>query len=122
MADYATGACVEIATGGVGESGESSFLLHRHDEGGGGGGGEKVAVLRNAETSLCPNTGAVAMLVVNGQPVAQGDITAPGSAISANVTDGDVVAAIVHTVPLFNDISCVRLGELSVVLEECDLV
>jgi hypothetical protein len=108
--------CVEIASGGVGESGASSILVHKHDEA-----AERIAVLRNVESSLCPNTSAVAMLVVNGQPTAQGDLTAVGSSIQSNVATGDVIAAIIHTVPKFNDISCVRLGELSVVLSECEL-
>jgi len=72
------------------------------------------------ESSLCPNTGAVAMLVVNGQPVAQGDMTDVGTSIEALVNTGDVVAAVIHTIPKFNDIVCIRLGELSVVLQECD--
>ena len=117
MSDYNSELCVEIASGGVGESGASSILIHKHDEL-----TEKIAVLRTVDSTLCPNTGAVGMLVVNGQPTAQGDLTAVGSSIQSSVSQGDVVAAIVHTVPKFNDLSCVRLGELSVVLFECDPV
>jgi len=62
------------------------------------------------------------MLVVNDKPVAQGDITKKGSSIQtpATVGSGDVVTAIIQTFPLFNNIKCVQLGELSVVLDECD--
>ena len=115
MADFKTGSCVAVANGGVGESGASSFLLHTV-----GAATPKTMVLRTVELTLCQNTGAVAMLVVNGQPVAQGDMTGVGNAIQAAANPGDVVVAITHTVPLFNGILCVRLGELSVVLEECD--
>jgi hypothetical protein len=81
-------------------------------------------VLRNVSSSLCGNTGAVAMLAVNGEPVAQGDITKVGSSIQtpATIGPGDVVVAIVHTLPNFKEIVCIRLGELNVVLDECDLV
>ena len=74
MADFKTGSCVAVADGGVGESGASSFLLHTV-----GAATPKTMVLRTVESSLCQNTGAVAMLVVNGQPVAQGDMTGVGN-------------------------------------------
>ena len=113
------GACVAVADGGVGESGASSSLLHKVEAK-----IQKIMVLRNVDSSLCGNTGAVAMLVVNGKPVAQGNITKVGSSIQTPGTVGpsDIVVAIVHTVPTFNEIVCIRLGELSVVLDECDLV
>ena len=116
MSDFNAELCVEIASGGVGESGASSILVHQHEE----TTSEKIAVLRNVDLNFCPNTSAVGMLVINGQPTAQGDLTAIGSSLQSSVSSGDVVVAIIHTVPKFNDISCVRLGELSVVLLECD--
>ena len=96
----------------------SSLLLHELKEK-----VQKLMVLRTVDSTLCHNTGAVAMLVVNGKPVAQGDITKVGSSIqtASTVKPGDVVIAIVNTVPLFNGIICVRIGELNVVLDECDL-
>jgi hypothetical protein len=109
--------CVEVAKGGVGESGASSLVVHPVSA--------KIAklmVLRTVASSLCPNTGAVAILSVNGSVQASGTITAVGSSIQAEAGPGDWVAGIVHTVPLFNDISCIRLGELSYRLDECDLV
>jgi hypothetical protein len=119
MPNYKAGACVAVAKGGVGESGASSLLVHNVNAT-----IQKLMVLRNIESSLCPDTGAMAMLLVNGQLVAQGDITKVGSSIQTpdTVKSGDVVIAIVNTFPLFNGVVCIRLGELSVVLDECDLV
>lgn len=119
MSNYKAGACVAVAEGGVGQSGASSLLVHKVDAK-----IQKLIVLRNVESNLCANTGAVGMLVVNGQTVAQGNITKVGSSIQTpdTVKSGDVVIAMVHTFPLFNGVVCVVLGELSVVLEECDLV
>jgi hypothetical protein len=119
MSNYKADSCVAVAKGGVGESGASSLLVHKLD-----GKTQKIVVLRNVNSSLCGNTGAVGVLVVNGKPVAQGDITKVGNSIQTPVIvgSGDVVAAIVHTIPTFNTIVCIRLGELSFVLNECDLV
>lgn len=110
-------ACVTVATGGVGESGSSSLLIHTVS-----GPTSKMIVLRNAGSSLCPNTGAVAILTVNGLPVAFGSITAPGGSIQYEASPGSQIAAVIHTIPLFNGILCVRLGELTAKLQECDLV
>jgi hypothetical protein len=112
-----SGACIAVGHGGVGESGASSFIAHKVT-----GKVQKLMVLRTTETSLCPNTGAVAVLVVNGKPKAHGNITDKGSSIQTTAKPGQWVAAIVHTVPLFNEIACIRLGELSVQLDQCDLV
>lgn len=112
-----SGPCVAVGHGGVGESGASTFIAHQVT-----GKVQKLMVLRTTKTSLCPNTGAVALLVVNGKPKAYGNITANGSSIQATAKPGAWVAAIVHTVPLFNDIACIRLGELSVQFDQCDLV
>ena len=78
-------------------------------------------VVRNIKSSLCPNTGAVAMLVINGHVAAQGVITTVKSSIQANAKPGQHVIAIVHAIPLFNKIACIRLGELQFTLEQCDL-
>ena len=117
MTAMTTSACTTVATGSVGESGASSQLTHKVQC--------KIAklmVLKTAESSLCPNTGAVGILMVNGIPQVFGDLTQPGSAIQTEAQPGDNVVAIIHTVPLFNEIVCIRLGELKVVLNECDLV
>ena len=81
-----------------------------------------MIVLRTVGSSLCPNTGAVGLISVNGVPTSSGSLTAKGNLIQTEAEPGDHVAAIIHAVPLFNGISCVRLGELEVHLEECDLV
>lgn len=112
-----SGPCIAVGRGGVGESGASAFISHQVT-----GTVQKLMVLRTTETSLCPNTGAVAVFVVNGDPRAHGNITVEGSSIQTTANPGEWVAAIVHTVPLFNEIACVRLGELSVQLDQCDLV
>ena len=117
MPESKSGPCVAVGHGGVGESGASTLILHQVT-----GRVQKLIVLRTTETSLCPNTGAVALLVVDGDPRAYGNITAQGSSIQTTANPGERVAAIVHTVPLFNEIACIRLGELCVQLDECDLV
>jgi hypothetical protein len=117
MYDSKSGPCIAVGKGGVGESGASTFIAHQVT-----GEIQKLMVLRTTETSLCPNTGAVAVLVVNGIPRAYGNITAQGSSIQTTADPGEWVAAIVHTVPLFNEIVCKRLGELKVQLDQCDLV
>jgi len=111
------GPCQEVAKGGVGESGASSQVVHQVTAR-----ISKLMVLRTVESSLCPNTGAAAMLLVNGELQAAGTITDVGDSIQAEAAPGDRVVGIVHTIPLFNDIVCVRLGELSYRLDECDLV
>lgn len=110
-------ACSKVAVGGIGESGDSSLLVHKVS-----GPTSKMIVLRHATSNLCPNTGAVAVLTVDGIPVASGNITAAGSSIQHEAAAGSHVAAIIHTIPLFNGIVCVQLGELTVNLDECELV
>ena len=110
-------ACVTVAKGGVGESGASSLLTHTVS-----GPTSKMIVLRNVGTSLCANTWGVASLFINGVPTASGNISQEGSSIQTEAAPGAHVAAVVHAVPNFNRILCVRLGELSVNLDECDLV
>ncbi|MDJ0679099.1 MAG: hypothetical protein QNJ18_04465 [Xenococcaceae cyanobacterium MO_167.B52] len=46
-------------------------------------------VLKTVESSLCRNTGAVGILIINGTPKAFGDITKPGSTIQAEAKPGD---------------------------------
>jgi hypothetical protein len=117
MAKRQSSPCIEVASGGVGESGASSLATHQVT-----GKISKLMVLRTTETSLCPNTGAAAVLVVDGVLTAAGIITASGSSIQAEAQPGQWVIGIVHTFPLFNEIMCIRLGELSFRLDECDLV
>lgn len=117
MTALTNSACVVVAKGGVGESGASSQLTHQVQ-----GKIAKLMVLRTSKSSLCENTGVVGILIINGTPLAFGDLTQPESTIQAEAQPGDNVVAIIHTVPLFNQVNCIRLGELNVVLSECELV
>ncbi len=108
--------CNVVGNGGVGESGATSLLHHKVT-----GDREIVMVVRNIRSSLCPNTGAVAVLLVNGQVVTQGIITEVNNAIQASAKPGDDVIVCAHAIPLFNEIACIRLGELEFTLEQCDL-
>jgi hypothetical protein len=108
--------CTTVGTGGVGESGLFSHVDHIVS-----GPTQKIMVLRNTGSSLCPNTGAGAVLLVNGLPAASGVITAAGSLIQCEAAAGARVTAIVHTIPLNNGIVCIRLGELHYALNECEL-
>lgn len=110
-------ACVAVGQGSVGESGASSILCHTVS-----GTTSKVIVVRQTGSSLCPNTGAVATLLVNGVPVATESISAAGSMLQTDANPGDKITVVVHTVPLFNGVLCVRLGDLSFRLDECELV
>ncbi len=114
MTSYDTEKCTTVAQGGVGESGASTLLVHQFNEK-----IRKRFVLKTVETSLCPNTGAIGVLVVSGQPMANANLTTDGSAIETEVAPGETVIAIVHTIPLFNEINCIRLGELTVELLDC---
>jgi hypothetical protein len=112
-----TGACVTVGKGSVGASGASAQVTHKV-----GGPTSKIIVLRTVDTSLCPDTGAAALLVVNGIHFTVGRITAKGSSIQTEARPSDQVAAIVHTYPLFNGVTCVWPGELAFILEECQII
>lgn len=81
-----------------------------------------MMVVRNVETSLCPNTGAFAFLFINGREAARGPITKDGSAIAAEAAPKDIVVVHVVTYPLYNGIQCIREGELKFNLIQFDLV
>ena len=107
--------CHVVAEGGVGESGESSQIYHQVD-----GDEEGVIVVRTSNSTLCANTGAVSVLLINGQPVNTGMLAAEGG-MQASAIPGDHVVVVVHTVPLFNDTQCVLFGELEYVVRQCRL-
>jgi len=104
-----------VAENAVGERGDSCLLVHRVE-----GEGKRLVVLRNVRSSLCGNTGAVALLVVNGEPKVHGVLTKVGSSLQVDAGPGDHVVATVHTIPLFNGIECIRLGELHLALDVRD--
>jgi hypothetical protein len=76
----------------------------------------KMITARTVKTSLCPNTGAYAFLFKNGVEVAAGSITKEGAAIRTEAAPGDKIVVYVMRYPLFNEIKCIRLGELNFVL------
>jgi hypothetical protein len=110
-----THVCINVAEGSVGETGDSALLTHSVSAN-----TTKKMVLRNTHDSLCPNTGAIAVLAVNGIPVTA---VAKGSSevvLSHEVNPGDMISLIVHTVPMPNDAQCIRLGTFEFALDECD--
>lgn len=111
------GLCSVVGMGGVGESGATAILLHQVAS----EGGDKVMVLKTVSSSLCPNQGAIASLIVDGVPVGTKAMSEIGSSIQATAAPGSNIAAISHMVPLFNRVTCVRLGELILELRECGL-
>ena len=78
-------------------------------------------MVRSTRSSLRGDTGAVAQLIVNGEPRAQGDLTEEGSSIQVEARPGDRVVATVNTIPLDNGIVGARLGKLHFVLENTTL-
>ncbi|MEX2112987.1 MAG: hypothetical protein WD845_07360 [Pirellulales bacterium] len=109
--------CTTVGAGSVGETGgPSSEVSHVVD-----GPTSKVMVVRNVGSSLCPNTGAMAILLANGAPVEMGDITAVGNAIQKELRPGTRVTAVVQTFGLNNGILCPRLGVLQYKLRQCEL-
>jgi hypothetical protein len=112
-----SGPCVAVGKGSVGESGAFTLIEHQVT-----GRIPILMVLRNTDTSLCPDHGAFAVLLVNGNLEASGNVTAQGSSIQAEANPGDRVTAVVFIVPLHNGVVCVRLGDVYVQLDQCDLV
>ncbi len=110
-------ACKVVAKGCVGECDSSNMLIYKCEAE-----ISKMMVVRREESGLCPDTGAIAMIVINGKPVASGNITREGASISCEAMPGDIVVVVVQAIPLFNQITCFRLGELYFSLSECDLV
>jgi len=70
--------------------------------------------VRNEASSLCPNTGAVATVFIDGNPVSTSVITPVGSTISFSAKCGSKVKVVTTTYPLNNGIHCVWQGELTV--------
>ncbi|MEM1322992.1 MAG: hypothetical protein AAGG75_22190 [Bacteroidota bacterium] len=103
----------QVATGCVGACGTSSTITYpvlcvSAEQ-------RRVALcVRNEASSLCPNTGAIAKVYVNGTLRASGDITAQGSSITFFAACGDQVSVVTSTYPISNNIQCVWLGQLTV--------
>jgi hypothetical protein len=97
--------CVGECSASVG--GESPIIKYKVDAD-----RSVTMVLRTSGTGLCKNTGVFAFLFKNGKEVANGDITSLGDSIETKASPGDNIVAYCVTYPLFNDIVCVRGGEL----------
>ncbi len=106
-----------VEKGSVGERGNTATVEHKLKT--------KIAkfiIVRNVETSLCGNTGAFAFLFKNGQEVSNGSITELGSTMLLEAAPEDQVAVFVTLYPLFNDIQCIRLGDLNFNVIEMDIL
>jgi len=69
--------------------------------------------VRNEASSLCPNTGAIAKVYVNGSLVASGDITAVGSSVNFTAHCGSTVKVVTSTYYIGGSV-CVWLGQVTV--------
>lgn len=100
-----------VAEGCVGECGSTAKIVYVVDN----PNSSSVLVnlcLLNAKSSLCPNTGAIAVIYVNNTAIKKVDITKVGSGTTFTAKNKDVVTVVVSTYPINNGIICVRLGEL----------
>lgn len=82
----------------------------------------RLMIVKTVKTDLCANTGAFAFLFINGQEVSNGSITELNSSIQAEAKPGDKIAVFATLYPQFNDIACVRLGNLNLNLIEIDFL
>ncbi|MCU0287377.1 MAG: hypothetical protein MUF15_13410 [Acidobacteria bacterium] len=104
-----------VGSGCVGEcdpsvGGGESATIHYKVE----GDRNVTMILRTTGTGLCKDSGVYAFLFRNGKVVANGHITSQGDSIQAKASPGDKIVAYCFIYPLFNDILCIRLGELRV--------
>lgn len=74
--------------------------------------------LSNISSNLCPSHRAIARILVNGQFVAQGDITAVGSNISFSAPCGANVKVVVYAFDVVPGVVCVQLGDLKFALSK----
>ena len=109
-------ACITVDKGSVGELGASLMFSHKNTSN-----ISKMMVLRRAGSSLCPNTDVIATFSVDGKPVASGSLVS-SPAIQSELQPGETLTAVAILVDLNNGIVCIRLGNLDLVLDECDLV
>ena len=107
------GLCDLVGNGAVGESGESSQAYHQVT-----GETEIIMVARASGSNLCPNHTAVAVLLVNGK-LADAGVISDAKSIQANAKPDDQIAVALQSIPLFNGVECIVLGELKYRLEQC---
>ncbi|ETX00449.1 MAG: hypothetical protein ETSY2_39075 [Candidatus Entotheonella gemina] len=106
-----------VGKGAVGESGPTAMVNHTVKAE-----TEIMMIVKTVDTSLCPNTGALALMFKNGVLVAHGVITDEGASIQNAADPGDQIVVYVATFPIPNEIVCVRLGDLTFHLIQQDLV
>jgi hypothetical protein len=110
-------ACKEIRSSLIGQATSSQVMTHQVPNG-----QEKIIVLRCERNHLCPNTGVLTTLLVNGKIATQGILESLTDAIQCNAIPGDIVVAVATLYPLMNSVRCVELGNATVTLSECDAV
>ena len=72
----------------------------------------------NENSSLCPDTEGVVVVLVDGIVVASGNITAVGSSVGFKAECGSDIKVIASTVYVGGPVVCVWLGELTYSLRE----
>lgn len=106
-----------VGSGCVGECGQTATVKYKVKTK-----SKKLFVLQTVKTSLCGNTGAYAFVSVNGKGVAKGDIAGKGTKLKFTARPGDRIVVFVTTYPLFNEITCIKLGKLNFGLLQVDPV
>ena len=96
------GLCCVVSTGGLGESGATAILHHQVFA----GGEDKVMVLKTVNSSLCPNQGVIASLIVDGVPVATKTMSEIGSSIQVSAASGSNIVAIAQNGGVFLSNQC----------------
>ncbi|ETX01410.1 MAG: hypothetical protein ETSY1_07540 [Candidatus Entotheonella factor] len=112
-----TAAGTVVGKGAVGENGPTAIVNYTVKAE-----TEIMMLVKTVDTSLCPNTGAFALMFKNGMLVAHGVITDEGASIQNAADPGDDIVVYVATFPIPNEIVCVRLGDLSFNVIQQDLV
>ena len=78
----------------------------------------KKYCVTNEDSSLCPDHAAFVVVLVNGNYVTSGDITAVGSSVEFSATCGSDIKVIATTSYVGGPTICVWLGELKYALRE----
>jgi hypothetical protein len=110
-------ACKEIQSSRIGQASSNLAITHQVPSG-----QEKILVTKLNRNTLCPNTGVLATLLVNGKIATQVVLEGENASLLCNAKPGDVVVAVASLCPLMNPIACIELGEALVILNECELV
>jgi hypothetical protein len=113
----ADGACKSVGSATVGQSGLFGILSHTVQ-----GPTRKLMVLRTVQSGLCPSHGAVATLTIDGVLAGTQDMSTGGGILQAEAAPGAMVLAAIALVPKNNGVLCVQLGDVTVRLDECELV